>query len=387
MGRWGDGENFHSTATQKQATFFILHPSSFPMYEIEFAVRDTGIGISPDRRDRLFKEFSQVDSSITRRYGGTGLGLAISKRLCERMGGKIWVESQVDRGSTFYFTILTQVPAGGASCDRPVLPVLSQVTPRQPLRILLAEDHVINQRLALLLLQQMGYGADVVTNGLEVLAALRRQPYDVILMDVQMPEMDGIAATLRIGQEWKTATRPRIIAMTASAMEGDRQLCLESGMDDYITKPIRLEVLAQALSQCRSMVGQGEREKGEDKVVSALINPDVLLQLQQATSQHSSEFLVEIMDLYLEEAPKLLNTMQTALAENDFKTLRRSAHTLRSSSATLGADDFATVCGVLEATAVTENRTVALTQCLELHASYQNVETALRQARQKYQAL
>lgn len=356
------------------------------IYEIEFAVKDTGIGIPNDRTDRLFKEFSQIDSSITRRYGGTGLGLAISKRLCERMGGKIWVESQVAQGSTFYFTILAQASFDQVISDRPAPLVVPhpRLEQPQPLRILLAEDHVVNQRLALLLLQQIGYSADVVSNGLEVLSALRRQSYDVILMDVQMPEMDGIAVTLRIGQEWKSVARPRIIAMTASAMQGDRQLCLESGMDDYITKPIRLEVLAQALSQCRPL--SDIKENATPSLPSPL-NHRALLQLKQSVPQYPSTFLVEIIDLYLIETPKLLNAMQTALAQSDFRTLRRLAHTLLSSSATVGADGFATLCGSIEATAVAENLTDAMTQCTELQASYQAIQAALEQERQTYQDL
>jgi PAS domain S-box-containing protein len=224
---------------------------------LHFSVRDTGIGIPPDRMDRLFQSFSQVDASTTRRYGGTGLGLAISKRLCELMGGAMWVESEVGVGSTFHFTIQAETAPGPA-------PVYSQkvqqpagrpqfdpeMGKRLPLRILLAEDNAVNQKLTLRLLERMGYRADVAGNGLEALEALRRQPYDMVLMDVQMPEMDGLEATQAIHQEWPREQRPRIIAMTANVMQEDREEYLAAGMDDYIGKPIRVEELVSILKEC-----------------------------------------------------------------------------------------------------------------------------------------
>ncbi len=341
--------------------------------ELRFAIRDTGPGIAAESMHRLFKPFSQADSSITRLFGGTGLGLVISQRLVDRLGGTITVESEPGRGSTFSFSIgcraappdkpdktrllaATEGLAGkrlllaglrpparrivegyarqwGLVCEdaagapappqpkpdlalvdqedalseawltalewawiptlvlrrigvrtpgedgspqavhRPIhrtelliavrsalgLPVgsLSSSLGREDtaeireglgvLRILLAEDNSVNQMVGLLLLERLGYRADVAANGLEVLEALRRQTYDVILMDVQMPEMDGLEATRRILAEWPPKTRPRIVAMTANALRGDREACLEAGMDDYLSKPILLEDLRQAL--------------------------------------------------------------------------------------------------------------------------------------------
>ena len=360
--------------------------------QIQVTVKDTGIGIPPDRLNRLFQPFSQVDSSVTRKYGGTGLGLAICKQLVEMMGGNIWVESQMGQGTTFSFTLLTaavddpplkfpppqfdftgkrvlivddnethrqlldaQVKVWGmltrvASSGRQALHWLSQgeqfdlaiidvqmpdmdgsslaseirqlkahqtlplvfliaigtpalgsysnektfvthlnkpikqsqffnsivqalsftsssqtalrpsvprstalidphLAERQPLRILLAEDNKINQKLALQLLKRMGYQADVVSDGLEALAALQHQTYDVVLMDVQMPEMDGLTATEHICQQWSSEARPKIIALTANAMQGDREKCLAAGMDDYITKPIQVQELVRVLEQ------------------------------------------------------------------------------------------------------------------------------------------
>ncbi|ABW25306.1 response regulator [Acaryochloris marina] len=355
-----------------------------PLYELSFAVRDTGMGIPAERQNRLFKSFSQVDSSTTRKFGGTGLGLVICKRLSELMGGRIWVESEEGQGSTFAFTIqaeetedttvlaqslpavtlkdkrvllvddndtnqrvLTlqteswkmkpQVAASGyealgllehagpfdiaildmqmpemdgltlaqkirshprgvnfpmvmltsigqapdlahhkglfsAWLNKPIkqsqlysalvksltgnevktqksttLQLDTEMADQHPLKILLAEDNPVNQKLAVLILAKMGYRPDVVGNGLEVLQALKRQSYDVILMDVNMPEMDGLTATTHIYQSIMPEERPRIIAMTANAMQGDREKCLDVGMDDYVTKPINIQELVVAL--------------------------------------------------------------------------------------------------------------------------------------------
>jgi PAS domain S-box-containing protein len=360
-------------------------------YELQFAVRDTGIGIPADGLERLFQPFSQVDLSTSRKYGGTGLGLAISNRLCELMGGTMRVESIPGEGTTFSFTVVVEGGPGtpprarlgeqqpplvgrillvvddndtnrglvgryarawglkvsdtssptealawvqggelfdvaildsvmpemdGAALaaeirkhrDAPALPLVmfsplgqrdsgsdrvefaaylskplkasylldvlmtvlagkaarertptgarqdlsGRMAERLPLRILLAEDNAVNQKLALRLLGQLGYQADVAGNGLEAIAALERQRYDLVLMDVQMPELDGLDATRRICQRWPPAERPRIVAMTANAMQGDRELCLAAGMDDYISKPIHTEELVAALG--RSLV-------------------------------------------------------------------------------------------------------------------------------------
>ncbi len=216
-------------------------------FEIHFSVKDTGIGISEAKLDRLFKSFSQIDSSTTRKYGGTGLGLAISKRLVELMAGHIWVESEVGAGSTFHFTI----PAEAATLK----PVYSEVTsakqPTNPgrvsqLRILLAEDNHVNQKVALQMLKKLGYSADVAANGLEVLQAMERQSYDIVLMDIQMPEMDGIDTARKIRERWPN-NGPKIIALTAYALDGDRERCIQAGMDDYISKPIQIEELRSVL--------------------------------------------------------------------------------------------------------------------------------------------
>jgi PAS domain S-box-containing protein len=216
-------------------------------HEIHFAIKDTGIGIPENKMSRLFQSFTQVDSSTTRKYGGTGLGLAISKRLAELMGGKIWVKSEVGKGSTFHFRILAE-----ATQIKPINKDTSlvseneiQADPNPAMRILMAEDNIINQKVMLRMLNKLGYLADVACNGLEVLHALECQPYDVILMDVQMPEMDGIETAKKIREKW--SDWPKIVAITAYALQGDREKCLAAGMDDYISKPVKLEELQVVL--------------------------------------------------------------------------------------------------------------------------------------------
>jgi len=224
-------------------------------YEIHFDVKDTGIGIPQNKMNRLFQSFSQVDASTTRRYGGTGLGLTISKSLVEMMDGKIWVESEVGKGSTFHFSIIAESsqnrPANTnivKTCSASSAQIQSSLD--QSLRILLAEDNIINQKVTQKMLNKIGYRADVVANGLEVLQALERQQYDVVLMDMMMPEMDGIETTKVIRQ--RPSVGLKIIAITASAFKSDQEMCLAAGMDGYISKPVRIEELRAILSRVAS---------------------------------------------------------------------------------------------------------------------------------------
>ena len=225
--------------------------------ELHFAVKDSGIGLTPAGMAKLFQSFSQADSSTTRKYGGTGLGLVISKRLAEIMGGTMTSQSEgAGKGCTFRFHIKAQAlaPAAATAAAKPVIKTAldPQMSTRHPLRILLAEDNLVNQKLALRLLSQMGYTADLAVNGQQAIERVEQQRYDLVLMDVQMPEMDGLEASRRITAQWPPLMRPRIVAMTANAMEGDREACLAAGMDDYVTKPIRVDALVQALAATRA---------------------------------------------------------------------------------------------------------------------------------------
>jgi signal transduction histidine kinase len=205
---------------------------------LEFCVADTGSGIPDAQHELLFRPFSQVDSSIARRHGGTGLGLAISKGLVTAMGGKIWVRSNAGAGSSFYFTMPTEAATDVADpieTGNPFDPGLAQ---RMPSRILVAEDNGVNRKVVLAMLKRFGYEADVAVNGREALEAAQRQPYDVVLMDIQMPEMDGLDASRAILALDSTA-KPRIIGLSANAMEEDVQAAMQAGMIDYLAKPVK----------------------------------------------------------------------------------------------------------------------------------------------------
>ncbi|MFE4106078.1 ATP-binding protein [Almyronema epifaneia] len=220
--------------------------------QLLFKVKDSGIGIPRDQQACLFEPFFQVDSSSTRKFEGTGLGLAICKQLVNLMAGQIWVESAVGQGTTVFFTITAQPAIAADLAAEPTKlitqPWLQANGDRPLIKILLAEDSVVNQKVAVRVFEQMGYGIDTVANGLEVLAAIQQQVYDFIFMDVRMPEMDGIEATQRLRQ-MPLARSPIVIAMTASAMQGDREKCLAAGMNDYIAKPIRLETVQATINR------------------------------------------------------------------------------------------------------------------------------------------
>jgi PAS domain S-box-containing protein len=458
-------------------------PRNDSVYQLQFSIKDTGIGIPQDRLHRLFQSFSQVDTSTTRTYGGTGLGLAICKRLSEMMGGRIWVESEVGKGSTFYFTIQVApsldiiippqadydlkgkrvlivddnatnrkilmlqthswgmssqaVASGQAALElldhlspnafdlaildmqmpemdgvelarelhhRTALPLVMltsigkppnlsstegdyftaflskpvkqgqlqnvlgqichgfpikvtgeaasiprpQVDPylaiRAPLRILVAEDNSVNQQLALKFLERMGYRADVVANGLEVLEALQRQTYDVVLMDVQMPEMDGLEATRQIMGRWSGRKRPYIVAMTANAMEGDREICLEAGMDDYISKPVQMPHLMAALEEIYMRLSQGISTEPRESI----IDETTFLELQDMIGTDTPEFLVQLLEIFFEDSASLIVSLEDAIATQDAEKVQQSAHTLKSSSASFGAQKFANLCEEVE---------------------------------------
>ena len=552
-----------------------LQPNS-TRFELQFAVKDTGIGIRGDRINRLFKSFSQVDSSTTRKYGGSGLGLAIGKQLSEIMGGRMWVESQVDQGSTFYFTVvaasapdlspiesdnlqpqldgkrllivedndthrqilmqqaqswgmLTSAAASGTEvldwlsqgevfdvaildmqmprmdgltlaaeirkhpsyqmlplvmltsigcserANQTRLPVdlaafltkpikqshlynvLNQIlsgqsmpikplhatppeSPMQlaanlPLRILLAEDNLVNQKVALHLLKRIGYQADVVSHGLDVLDAVHRECYDVVLMDVQMPDMDGLTVTQQICQEWSHqeteslfGKRPWIIAMTANAMQGDREECLNAGMDDYLSKPIHLEDLIQALSKCQPYGDRVMESRSSDEAdggemgrlsplkptmseqpsapdfvplayqlpifapatdetslhsLSSPIDAKVLESFRDMAGEMADLVLAEMIECYLEEAPKLLSTIAQAIEEQDAVQLRSGAHTLKASSATLGAMTLSNLCRKLEVMSRIGNTEYGVEKLPQLEAEYERVKIALQLERQK----
>ena len=449
-------------------TDFIRHPEQWLLH---FSVRDTGIGIPADKQHLLFKSFQQVDNSTSRHYGGTGLGLAITKRLAELMGGKVWVESEAGKGSTFHFSIqarsaasvapaswqslqpqlagkrllivednatnrqiishrlqqwgllpvtaatardaldlLRKGPAVDAAildgqlpdadglalaaeiralpgCEslplllfsfhrlrnddvraqqlgisayvhKPVLPAQlldavysalslqlqrekrapvsrvldANVAARHPMNILLADDNAINQKVGLSVLQKLGYRADVVSNGLEVLKALEQKPYDILLLDVQMPEMDGLEAARQICRRWPDTKRPRIIAMTGNALVGDREKCLEAGMHDYIAKPIRVGELQAALERWATRLVKKSDTTffSRQGITDSLLDQSLLAELSGMTPAAGDNMLNELIDLFLENAPQRVAQINEFL--HDPQKLSFHAHALKSMS-------------------------------------------------------
>jgi PAS domain S-box-containing protein len=294
---------------------------------LRFRVCDTGVGLPPDRIEELFSPFLQADASTSRRYGGSGLGLAISRRLVERMGGEISAEGVPGGGSIFTFTVRFR---RGSEADLTSAALLSAepagpADAPEPLRILLAEDNPLNQKVARLLLEKLGYSADLAANGLEVLAALERQDYDVVLMDVMMPELDGLEATRRIVARWPKERRPRIVALTASAMREDRERCLNAGMDEYLSKPIDLQALADTLQRARR---GGPRPLPEPGAPSLPMIDELWRLDPQETIRLVESFLAH-MDLQLA-------SLRGAVEQGNAAAIERVAHSLRGAGATLG---------------------------------------------------
>jgi CheY-like chemotaxis protein len=270
---------------------------------------------------------------------------------------------------------------------------------RLPLRILVAEDNKVNQQLALRFLERMGYRADVAGNGLEAIQSLHRQQYDVVFMDVNMPEMDGLTATRRICREWALALRPRIIAMTANAMQGDRDKCLSAGMDDYISKPIRVEELVQSLNQCQPRFVETAPQPLLDEVSSSggmnnsvsvnlspcephssndVINHEVLQAFRQTMGANALLFLAQLISIYLEETPSLLQAMNTAIAQSDAGGMQQAAHTLKSSSASLGAITLSKLCEQLERLGNSQSTVGAQEIMAQVELEYEKVKVALQ---------
>ncbi len=456
--------------------------------ELHFIVRDTGIGIPPEKIPLLFDTFRQLDTSTTRKYGGSGLGLAICRSLCELMGGRIWVESEMGKGSQFHFTIRAQpVPRAPiyklhsyqsdfarkriavcafntnrrilvdhftwwgmtvadvdsvddliAACgkvefdfavvedtDRDMLEDLlnARLNRRQrivviaefgqvpqlpdtfvvvqkplkpgvifeviseclagktaenadmratsgfrladslPLNILVAEDNAVNQKVALQYLARLGYTADVAANGVEVLDALERQHYDVVLMDVQMPEMDGLEATRQICRRLDEAARPYIIAMTASAMQGDREECLAAGMHDYLTKPVNLNALHQSL-QNLPPERRPEAAVTRDKMAAAATVPAAAETPKPAYKEPTTgvdpidfstleffrhdeggaEVVKELVETYVDTLQNYFEQLADRLADQDYPEAGRIVHAVKGSSSNLGINSMVQLC-------------------------------------------
>ena len=324
---------------------------------LHFAVSDTGIGIAPEVQERIFEAFAQADGSTTRKYGGTGLGLTISTQLVEMMGGRIWVESPAkfeirnskfeiaksqsaipSPGSTFHFTAAFNLTGEHVndSHEREWMEALNVPAVGKSLCILVAEDNVVNQKLAKRMLEKSGHTVVLTGTGREALAALKFTEFDVIFMDVQMPEMNGFETTAAIREkELTTGAHIPIIALTAHAMTGDRDRCIAAGMDAYVSKPIRARELFEALYRTVE-AGGAKPLAGRDQ------SPSV------DGFEGDPELMHEIARLFLDDYPARMREIAEAVARRDACVLERTTHTLRGSAANFNAQEAVDVLLALE---------------------------------------
>jgi signal transduction histidine kinase/DNA-binding NarL/FixJ family response regulator len=293
--------------------------------QLQFSVRDTGIGIPPEKHQRIFEAFEQADNSMSRKYGGTGLGLAISSRLIALLGGRVWLESAVGQGSTFHFTTeFARSSRPQALAEAPAAP-LAPRPPDRRLHILLAEDNDINQKLVAALLHKWGHAVTIAGDGKAVLEAVQRQAFDLVLMDIQMPEMNGFEVTARIrALEEGTDRRVRIIALTAHAMRGDRERCLQAGMDGYLAKPVRAHELIETITgAAEQIVVRADRQPADVPAPGALLDPDVV----RDTFGGDGQLFRESAQLFLHRCPELLAEIRECVSRRDAAGLTRAAHT------------------------------------------------------------
>ena len=327
---------------------------------IKFSLRDTGIGIPNGETERLFDKFAQLDASTTRRYGGTGLGLAISKQLTELMGGQIGAESEIGVGSTFWFTIRcikstiqqTRDIAGSRlqleNSSTPFsLDSLRELCIASGVRALVAEDNITNQKVALAMLRKLGLRVDAVANGREALEALRSIPYDLVIMDVQMPEVDGFEATRIVRSVRGAVLNPSILifAMTAHAMRGDREKCLAAGMNDFIAKPVTFQALAQLLNRWLERMDFSTRScSTRPFCATGKLEPEAPVfalaeLLERLMGDHP--LAQTVVNAFLLDVPNQLRELETLIEGHDPVALGRLAHRLRGAAVTAGATALA----------------------------------------------
>ena len=319
------------------------YPSPLPEGQetvcLEFAVRDTGIGIPPSVQERLFQPFGQADASMSRRFGGTGLGLSISKRLVELMGGRISIESEVGVGSTFSFTV--RLPLAKELPPEFEAPVAPPTAACGQLRVLLVEDNPANQKLATYILQDRGHVVEIAGDGQGAICLTEQNRYDVILMDVQMPGMNGLEATAAIRNRENGGSRVPIIAMTAHVMKGDRERCLAAGMDGYLSKPLNaqemiglVENLARGGAPRPQLATEASREAESPPPAMALVfNPVEAL----TRCFNSRDMVREMIQYFYDEVENLFPQMRAALKKTDLVEVGHLGHRMKGTVVYLGA--------------------------------------------------
>jgi PAS domain S-box-containing protein len=320
---------------------------------VRFEVEDTGIGILEATKGHLFEVFSQGDNSTSRKYGGTGLGLSISKKLIEIMNGEIGVNGAPSHGSCFWITLsLSEGIEIKKALKQPKSLVLRDQAKK--FNVLVAEDNVINQKVALGTLKNFGIDGQVVGNGIEAIEILNRIPFDIVLMDCQMPEMDGFEATSKIRQsETPRIKSIPIVAMTANVMQGDRERCLEVGMNDYISKPIDQNDLERILLRWLPIDPDNLMPASSQSDSQVLAVSDALVKLRNT---YNDGLVTDLINTFVMTTPQNLNKLEKAFQRFDFKTILMEAHTIKSTCLLLGLTDFSSLAFQVEKTCRQENK-------------------------------
>lgn len=305
----------------------VLDESNEETHLIRYEVEDSGVGVAPEKLDRIFEPFEQEDVSTTRRFGGTGLGLAICKTLAEMMGGTADATSSVGKGSVFGFTLRLRPTA--APEDEPGPGIESSLV--RCCNVLLAEDGLVNQRVAIGLLERRGHKVDLVENGKDALDALQKKNYDIVLMDIQMPVMDGITAVGMIREMEKATSKHQVVvAMTAHAMSGDKERFLEAGMDGHLVKPFKAVDLY-------AIVERSSERRSESEVNGREELPVFDREAALATTGGDEELAADLLSMCMEQIPELLNAAEEFVKQDDWKSVRRTGHSMKSSLGTVGA--------------------------------------------------
>ena len=322
--------------------------------KICFSITDTGIGIPKDRQDIIFNPFTQADSSTTRRYGGTGLGLSISVRLVEMMGGKLNLESAVGEGSRFWFTLSFKkdIAAQDSRSDRieSKQSVNSYNQHTQSGRILVVEDNPVNLKIAVAMLSKAGFTVDTAENGQSAITMLKVWVYDLILMDVQMPDIDGLEVTRIFRSMEGNKRHTPVIAVTAHAMSGDREICLNAGMDDYITKPLNREELYRVLDK---WISNGVQGNISQPLTVSQGNPrpaDTPIDIETALSRFDNDMALftELLKVFYDKIRKQLQTLDVSVKEGNSAMVLMEAHSIKGAASTLSADKIASLAYQLE---------------------------------------